>query len=257
MSLMAQERYRVIVEHVARHGRARLVELQSRLGISSASLRRDVTELETRGQVVRVHGGVMHPAHVSEPSLAMRQRQARPAKAAIAEAAAALVQPGQTAFIDAGSTCLLVGRRLAARRDVTLITHSLSFAAAAVGGEASILVIGGRVRSISGALVGAEAIGVLDRLSADWAFLGASGLSAEGVSTPELEESAIKQAFLRRARWAVVCADAGKWDHPAAVRFARWKEIDQWVVDAEANKPAVRAVRRQGVEVRIVSRRSR
>jgi len=257
MGMIAQERYQFILDYVARAGRVRLQDLRKRLGVSIASLRRDVTELEARGLVVRVHGGVMHPAHLGEPTLAQREREAKPAKRAIARAAAALVERGQTVFIDGGSTCLLVGRQLAARRDLTLITNSLAIAHAAQSGEATIILIGGRVRSVSGALVGAQALGALDRLAADWAFIGASGLTREGPSTPELEEAAVKQAWIRRARRRAVVADSGKWGKPAAVLFAPWSEVDQWVVDAGVPKDAVRNLRKQGIQVTIAGKQPR
>jgi DeoR family fructose operon transcriptional repressor len=251
--LLPDERHRRIVDEVARRGRLRLSELQSELGISSAALRRDVTELEARGLLVRLHGAVMHPAHLKESTLAQREQVSQREKRTIAQAAADLVQDRQTVLLDAGSTCLQIGRLLAARADLTLITNSLALAHAVQGAPATIFVIGGRLRAVSGAMVGGEALGALGHLNADWAFVGTSGLDAEGATTPELEEAALKQALLARSRRHAVVADAAKWGVRAAVRFADWAGLDVWITDAGLGAAVRRQVRAQGMELVIAT----
>jgi DeoR family fructose operon transcriptional repressor len=115
------------------------------------------------------------------------------------------------------------------RKNLTLICNSIAFAEIARSGAARVLCVGGELRGLTSALVGAMALSWLENLRADWAFVGATGLSEEGASTTELSESAIKQALLARATHGVLVADASKWGKPAAVRFAPWSAFTAWV----------------------------
>ena len=92
--------------------------------------------------------------------------------------------------------------------------------------------LGGDLRPISGAVTGILAERWLDELQIEWAFIGSSGLNADGVFTTELSEAAIKSSVLRHSRNRILAADSSKWDHPALVRFAEWNQFDSWLTDA-------------------------
>ncbi|HEX8550244.1 MAG TPA: DeoR/GlpR family DNA-binding transcription regulator [Abditibacteriaceae bacterium] len=257
--MFAQERHQAISDLLERQHKATVAELQSALGASPATLRRDLAELETGGKVIRVRGAVVHPAYFrGEPTLAQKSRAASGAKRDIAAAAASLVTPGSTVFIDAGSTCLALGQLLLTRSDVTIVTHSLPLVALAAQEKvaAKVICLGGEVRAVSGALVDSLSLAWLKHMYADWCFIGASGLSAnEGASTTELREAAMKQALLQRAKHKVLLADERKWDKPATVLFAPWNEFEAWVTDADP--VAVRAVKKLGPRVLSVRKEQR
>src|SRR4028118_445092 len=131
--MLAHERFQAVSALLARRERMSVGELQRELDVSPATLRRDLAELEAQGKVVRVHGAVVHPAYFrGEPSFAQKQRSATGAKRAIAKAAVALVPCKSTVWIDAGTTCLELGALLLARRDLTLVTHSIPLVARAL-----------------------------------------------------------------------------------------------------------------------------
>ena len=253
--MFAQERLHAIARLVSQRQKLSVGELQTELGTSAATLRRDLAQLEAQGRVVRVHGAVVHPAFFrGEPSFAQKQRSATEAKRAIARVAAALVPARARVWVDAGTTALELGVLLLARRDLTILTPSIPLAARALeGGEgAKVTLLGGEVRAISGAVVGGFALEWTERLRADWSFVGASGLHPrEGASTTELGEAALKTAMLARGQKRVLLCDASKWNRPATVNFASWSEFDFWVSDAEA--PHKEALRAGGVEVLVAS----
>lgn len=249
--MFAEERHTAIRKIVREHRRLSFAELQEKVPVSPATLRRDLTELEKSGDILRVHGGVLDPRYVrSEISFDERLLRNRTAKKAIAHAAAALIPPGSSVFVDAGSTCLEAGKLLLCRKDVRIISHSIALTALSLQGEAEFLCIGGELRRVSGALIGAEAIGALSHLKADYALLGASGLDAEGCFTTEVTEAAIKQAILARSKHCILLADISKWNTPSTVRFSGWPEIHEWITDAEPEKPETAALRKLGVRLR-------
>jgi DeoR/GlpR family transcriptional regulator of sugar metabolism len=249
--MFTHTRHQALLGLLARRQRLSNANLLQALRCSPATLRRDLTDLEADGRLVRFHGGAAHPLSLrAETTLEQRSREARAEKRTMAKAAAALVAPRQTVFLDAGTSCLEVGRLLMSRRDLVLVTGSVAFAHEARAAEARVLCLGGELRGVSGALVGSLALSWLDNLRADIAFLGASGLDEDGASTTELSECEVKQALIRRARKRVLVADARKWDRPAAVRFARWRDLETWVTSAAV--PAKVARRIGGLGPRVI-----
>src|ERR1700761_8255347 len=154
--MFAPERHHAIKKIVRQRRRMNFAELQRAIKVSPATLRRDLTELEASGEIVRVHGGVLDAGYIrTEVPFDERVTRHIAAKKAIAVSAAQTVRAGETVFIDAGSTCLELGRLLLGREDIRLVTHSLALLEAAFHGKASILCLGGELRRVSGALTGA------------------------------------------------------------------------------------------------------
>lgn len=246
--MFAEERHAAICQMVRRHRRMNFADLQKALAVSPATLRRDLTELEKAGGIIRVHGGVLDPAHLrSEVSFHERVLRHHAAKTAIAARASALIPPGASVFVDAGSTCLEAGKVLVRRKDVRLITHSVALIAEAMQGEAEVICPGGQLRRVSGALVGGSALGTLASMRADFALLGASGLDEEGCSTTELTEAELKKALLARARRKVLLADFSKWGQPSVVRYAGWEDFDDWIGDKALPATEMRRMKKAGV----------
>jgi DeoR/GlpR family transcriptional regulator of sugar metabolism len=249
--MFAHERLTAIKRLVRKHRRMSFAELQSSVKASPATLRRDLSELEVQGEVIRVHGGVLDPAYVrSEVSFDERLVQNRSRKMAIATRAARFVPTGATVLIDAGSTCLEVGKALLGRKDVRLITHSVALLEASFRGEASVLCLGGELRKVSGALTGSAALGALNLIHADISFVSCSGLEpAWGCSTTELSEAEMKQGMIARSSRKILVADRTKWNQPSTVRFAEWKQFDEWVTDKLPDPSELALIRRSGIKV--------
>lgn len=249
--MFAEERQRGICDLVAKEGKLSVAELHNRLGASPATIRRDLADLEERGEIVRVHGGVMHPSFFyGEPTFSQRRQEAPEAKASMARLAASLVPRRASVFIDAGTSTLEAGRELLRREDVTVFTHSLPLAMMAPAGKARVVCLGGEVRSPTLALVGGFGLDWLDRLHFDYAFLGASGLTeADGAATTELGEAAIKQAVIRRSRFPFLVCGSAKWNHPRPVFFAGWKEFAGWITDRKPPAAFLKKRKKENVKI--------
>lgn len=232
--MFAQERHNAIRKIVREHRRLNFTQLQEMVKVSPATLRRDLTDLEKSGDILRVHGGVLDPAYVrSEISFDERVLRNPSGKKNIAALAVSLIPSGTSVFVDAGSTCLEAGKMLLSRKDITIITHSVTLLALSLQGEAEVLCLGGAVRRVSGAMIGAGALGMLSQIKADFAFIGASGASLEGCFTTEVTEAELKQAILARSKRSILLADISKWDNESTIRFASWEGFDDWVTDGD------------------------
>ena len=231
--MLAHERHSTILTLLEKHGCMEVQALQSLLAVSPATLRRDLSQLESADMLVRVHGGVLHPSQASgEPSFRQKAAAAVEAKKDIAAKAVKTIPPGATVFVDSGTTCLEAGRLLRSRADLTIITNSLHLLAGHEQFRAKLLVLGGEVRPVSGALVGDLALSSIGRLRADVSLIGASGLHpTEGAGTTELLETAIKREWISRSTRRLLLADASKWNQSTAVRFADWAEFTEFYTD--------------------------
>ena len=249
--MFAQEREARICRLLERKSRLSFAELKETLGVSPATLRRDLARLEGARKLVRVHGGVLNPRRLrGEPSFTLKSREAVEAKRRIAARVAALIPEGATVLVDSGTTCLEAGRRLLERPGVRLVTNSVPLLFEAWQAGVSAIAVGGSLRTITGALTGAGAVKGFEMVHADWALVGASGLSAErGASTTEMTEAASKQAMLRAARRRVLLADGRKWESPSRVVFAGWDDFHYWVTSAGVPKAALRGLSRHKMEI--------
>jgi len=259
--VFAEERQLLIAELVADHGRVTVSDLAERFSITPETIRRDLDVLENVRQLRRVHGGAvaMNKLSMSEPSIAERQTQRQDEKSRIATAAMALIPTSRTASIilDSGSTTERLADRLVTWSPSTpgdqllVITNALAIAALLAGNdEIQLHLLGGRVRGLTGAIVGEAATSQLDALRVDIAFIGANGVDAEfGFSTPDTVEAAIKSAMVRSARRVVALADSSKLDEETLVRFAALRDVDTLVTDARPSPLLAAALAAADVEI--------
>lgn len=226
-------RHQKIMQLVHRAESVSVGELVEKLKASPATVRRDLIQLEEAGKLLRTHGAVMDRRRLTaEPSFSVKRQRVPEVKRRIGAAVVEEIRPGASVFVDAGTTCLEAGLVLLRRGGHTIYTNSLPLLYHAVEGSSPLVGVGGEVRAISGALVGALALDWLKHLRFDYAVIGASGLDeASGPLTTELEEAAVKKLAVERARIAILAADGGKLDERVDVAFAKWGDFQLWLVD--------------------------
>jgi len=231
--MLGPERRRQILRLLAERGRLTSAEARSRLGVCAATARRDFAAIAGAGLATRAHGALLpHDFSLVEPPYPRKSERAVNAKVRLGRAAAALVPEQGTVFVDAGTTCLEVGRALLERAGLRIFTNSVPLLALAGESRAILSSIGGEARPVSLALTGALAQSWLENLRFDAAVVGASGLDGPaGASTTEVAEAAVKTEALRRSRRRILVAHAEKWGRPAAVRFAPWGAFTDLVTD--------------------------
>ncbi len=231
--MLVPDRHRTILRLLSEKGRLTLAEIQSRLGISAATARRDAEELSEAGLARRTHGGLLPPDFsLSEPVYTRKAEKATGIKVRLGQAAAAMLPEDGTVFVDAGTSCLEVGRALLDRPNLRIFTNSVSLLTIAAEARATVNAIGGEVRPISLALTGAMALDWMQKLRFDAAIIGASGLDQDaGAFTTELSEASVKGEALRRSRLRILVAHGEKWGHPSAVQFAPWSAFHHLFTD--------------------------
>lgn len=176
--MIAAQRRARIVELVNRRGILSVEELSRQVGASLMTIRRDLTLLDGQGVLRRTHGGAVALAAPRDVPFRRRERLELQAKAAIGRAAAALVQPGETILLDAGTTVLAMAHRLRSVRNLTVVTNSVQVLAELWHRpEIRVVALGGLARHGSGSLTGPLAEKALEEIRVDRAFLGTTGIT--------------------------------------------------------------------------------
>jgi len=241
--MLPEDRYQRIRTLLSAYHSLSSDRIAGELNVSRETVRRDVLELEARGELRRVHGGVVAVNPEPEPPLAVRASVRQKEKRAIAKAAARLVRPGQTLFLDAGSTVSALAEELTLIAGITIITNSFDIATRLSWHDASrpappgqeIIQLGGRPGSAIAATYGAITIGEIGRYRADLALLSPVALSLHhGATSFDLAEAEVARAMVRHADHLVLLADHSKIGQTSRVSFCPADGIGTLVTDAQS-----------------------
>jgi DeoR/GlpR family transcriptional regulator of sugar metabolism len=252
--LLPHERQSIILARLNTQGRVLAAQLAEEMAVSEDSIRRDLRDLAQRGLCRRVYGGALSLAPTPAP-LTERIGAPAPALHALASAAAAIVQRGQTLFLDAGSTNLAIAQALPGDLDLTVVTNAPGIAAALFNqpGIATVL-IGGRVDARSGACIGAKALRDAQAIHCDLYFMGTCALEIDaGITAFDYEEAEFKRALVAGSNALVVPLLAVKFDTVAPYRVVDCSDIDHLVIESDSRtEPLLDELRQLGCQVHAV-----
>jgi DeoR/GlpR family transcriptional regulator of sugar metabolism len=224
-------------------------EIAERFGVSFATVRRDLSRLHQDRHITRTYGGVALTGP-AELSIHQRHLEFTQEKDAIGRRAAELVEDGAVVIVDAGTTTEFVARYLDAA-GLTVFTNGIGAVNILLGKEnVSVVVLGGRLRSVNQTISGAEAENMLGSVVADCAFIGADAVHPQyGVASRTLEQSRLKTLMMQRARQIVVVVDRRKL---GTDQFNYWSALPpQWrlITDDQADPAALNDLRNSGAQI--------
>ncbi|MFF7990648.1 DeoR/GlpR family DNA-binding transcription regulator [Kitasatospora xanthocidica] len=250
--MLKADRAARILSHIAEAGSADVHALSELLGVSGATVRRDLQELHEQGLLHRTHGGAVTGSVNLELPLRHRSGKQPDEKKRIARAAAELVPEGAVVGLTGGTTTTELARVLAERGNVTVVTNAVNIAAELiVRPEIRLVVIGGIARTASYELVGPAAESMLQRYHLDLAFIGVDGLTArQGCTTHDEMEAQTDRAFLRSSARAVVLADRTKVGRVTFASICPLADVHDLVTDTGLPDAEEKAVADCGVRVR-------
>src|SRR5664280_1614609 len=219
-------------------GVIRIEDLCCELKVSPATVRRDLDQLEQSGAIRRVHGGAVSvESRLDEPLFADKRSLAAREKRRIAEAALRFVEPGDTVYLDGGSTVLELARLLRERTNLTVVTNSLHAAHELAGRGPRLMVIGGELRRLSQTMVGPLTRLVLHELHLDKAFMGTIGFALnEGLTTTDPSEAFTKKLVMGQARQVIVLADSSKAGKVSFASAGGWESVHVLITDKQLDK---------------------
>jgi DeoR family transcriptional regulator of aga operon len=252
--LLVGERRRLIVQLVEQQGRATVEELANKFSTSAVTIRADLEALARNSAITRSHGGAL-PATNDTP-LNIKETRWHAQKLRIGQAAAKMIQDGETIILDSGSTTVEIARQIRQMKfeSLTVITNALNIAMELTGmPQIRVMMLGGLLRQTSYSLVGPDAEQALAKLSADRLFLGVDGLDPEvGVTTPDPLEAALNALMIRVSRQTIAVLDASKLGQRSLSVITPVKHLDMVISDSSAPAETVEALSAAGVQVVLV-----
>ena len=261
--VQAAVRRAFILSALADRGAVTVADVAARLGVSDMTVRRDLGDLEREGRLARTHGGAVRAASAPkpdaspaplafvEPTFESRLRKNASAKRAIAAAAAVAAQGAQSIALDVGTTTYMLAALLAEWRRARVFTNSLRIAARLAEGSAEVYLPGGRLRGDEMSIGGASSVAQFEELWFDIAFLGVSGLTADGIYDYSPDDAEMKRVYLRRSTRKVVLCDAAKFNALSLVQIAPLAQFDTLITDAPPPPEIAAALAAAGVAVEV------
>lgn len=248
--LLSPEREELILAALGAGVRT-ISELAGALQVSEATVRRDLQSLEDRGAVQRVHGGAVRVEETEkrEPLFHEKTSIRTDEKERIAEAALALIEDGDSIFLDGGSTVLALAHKLGNRRELTIVTNSMMAAAELMESRHRLILLGGEFRPLSRTLVGPLTASIGESLHIGKAFFGTIGLTLSGVSTTDPGEAYTKKLILNRSAKAYLLADSGKFGRNSLIDAGALDDFYGVVTDSGISPEFVKSLKKRKIEL--------
>jgi DeoR family fructose operon transcriptional repressor len=235
-----------------RQGSVDVADLARRYGVTTETIRRDLSDMQTRQLLRRVHGGAVPVERMNhEPMVEARDTVNAEEKLRIGTMAVAEVPERGSVIIDSGSTGARLAEVFPVDRDVHVVTNSLVTALTlSRRGLRNLTVLGGAVRTKRLAMVDETTPTELQDMAIDVLFISCDGLSFQhGLTTPYREEHTLKRAMIERAHRVVALVDQSKFGNVQMFSFAKFDEIDVLVTDARVDPEAVEFLASHGITV--------
>jgi DeoR/GlpR family transcriptional regulator of sugar metabolism len=247
--MLAEQRRQEILRMLRAEGVLAAASIAERLGVSPATVRRDMSALDRDGRLRRVHGGALL-GEAAEPSFDAVAVTHLEVKDRIAQRAAALVPEGAVVLCDIGTSVHRVTARLHGRR-LTVVTSNLAVYEELVDDDGiELVLLGGQVRRNYRSVVGFLTEEALTQVHADLLLLGTSGVRADGsIMDTTTVEVPLKRAMLRAADTAVLLADGSKFPGSGMARVCGPESLHRLVTDDSASSSTLKVFADAGVEV--------
>lgn len=255
--MWSQNRHQKILSLLAVRHQVTTDSLSQELEVSRETIRRDLMMLETEGHVRRVHGGAVLPGPAPEEPFKKRMATHREAKISIAKAAARLIEPGQSLFIDAGTTTSAFAAELVRVSGISVITNSFDIVTTLRRSEtdASVLLLGGRMVTDVPGTYGELTLAEISRFRADAAVISPVALHPEnGAGNYDLHEAEVARAMIAQSAQLILLADHSKLGVFSQVQFCTCAEIDTLVTDAAVDRGQRAKLKKAGVGAVIQAR---
>lgn len=232
MVYSGKQRKEFILDRVCRNGHVLIKELAIEMGISEATVRRDLKTMADAHELELVYGGATL-SRKSDYSFRSKNMRNVEAKRMVGQLAADLIQDGDQVFMDSGSTTFQLAGLLKGKRGLSVIGNSIRLAEelSAIP-DVNVIMLGGQYRADRMDTVGPLAMETMEQLRGYRAFIGADGVSMDfGPSASDIESSHLYRLAVRHARETVLLLDHTKFEAASLYKIVEWEAIASVVTD--------------------------
>lgn len=220
--MLTEKRHELILEYVNKNKIAKLKELMDITASSESTIRRDLSNLEEMKMLERVFGGAKIKTEIlEEASYNEKSSKNIQEKNEIGKLAATFINENECIYIDAGTSTYNMIRFLKNKKNIIVVTNGITHATDIIENDIECILIGGKIKKSTKAIVGALALEDIGRFRFDKAFIGVNAVDLElGYMTPDTEEAMLKAKVISLSKKSYVLADKSKFDKVSFVKFA-------------------------------------
>lgn len=216
------ERRQAIISMLEKDGFVKSTDLIKYFDVSGETIRRDLEYLQSKDALQRIFGGAV--SNTQQKSYTDSNNEEHNKKTdSIAKAAAGLIKPGDTVFLDAGNTMHTMAKHLKNRSNITVITSSLAVLNELVDSDLTLITLGGIITPAEGDIHGDLAIECAKRFYCDKVFFSCSGI------TPDLgvmDYCAVHRHFYNRTNQYILVADSSKFGKKSTMTLCPVSDLD-------------------------------
>lgn len=249
---MPAKRQEKILSLVNERGIAGMTELMSATGASRSTIRRDIEQMDIDGLLIRTHGGAkrIERANNDDIPLIVRQRLRSTEKRLIAKAALSFIDPGDTIFLNAGTTTLELASMLNVFNDLTVITYDLLIAMEIARTQNRLIVAGGELRKGSATLADTFTLTMMEQFFVKKAFVSSDAVDINrGFMDYSPYEIAIKRKMIKNSEMSYMLVDHTKFEAQALTNICMIEEINTIISDRGLSEGIVENLRQKGISV--------
>ena len=229
--MLTEQRYEIILKLLEEKNSITVAEVKDLLNTSESTVRRDITALHNAGKLVKVFGGAValdRTVATHEPTVEQKATVNVEAKQLVAAKAAALIQPEDFIYLDAGTTTASMLSYLT-EKSATFVTNAVAHAKTLAAAGFRVYLIGGELKGSTEAVVGNQALMNLQSYHFTKGFFGTNGISRQsGLTTPDMNEAMVKKTAMGQCRECFILADHSKFNK---VNFSKMGNIeDAWII---------------------------
>ena len=225
--MLTEDRFEKILELVNENGSVTVSDICEILGVSESTARRDIVALDKNKKLQKVFGGAIALEHTvisAEPTVAQKLMVNEEGKRVIAKKAVEFVEAEDVIYLDAGTSTGYMLDYLSIK-SVRICTNSISHAKVLAAKGFKVILLGGEVKGTTEAIIGSQAMKMLEHFHFTKGFFGTNGVTKEaGFTTPDSSEALIKELAMKQCRHCYVLADSEKFDVISSVTFAKYTD---------------------------------
>ena len=222
-------------------------ELSNDLQVSEDTIRRDIDALASNGLLLKIRGGAIPRSH-NPLSFKERQGHLQDDKEIIALKAQTLIKPGQTIFMDGGTSVYTLASLLSINIKLTIITGNLAIIPVlSPHPHVELIVLGGKYLKQTETIAGYQAIKMVKNFQADLYFLGVCALDiTKGVTASFMEEAELKHAMLEQSNVTVALSTIDKLEIWEPYTVCPIRSIQYIITEVDSNYRNLQPFREAG-----------
>ncbi|KHD86002.1 DeoR/GlpR family DNA-binding transcription regulator [Heyndrickxia ginsengihumi] len=249
--MLTEQRHRMILELLKSKNIVSIQEFTAYTNSSESTIRRDLTQLEKKKLLKRIHGGAQRlHGKLQEPNIVEKTAQNTRVKEKIGLYAASLVEKDDCIYLDAGSTTMQMIQYLNPGNHMVVVTNGITLIPHLLAKGIKTYLIGGLVKPRTEAVIGSGALNDINGYRFDKCFLGTNGIHPKlGCTTPDPEEAILKSKALELSQEGFILADDSKFGE---ISFSKFAELSDVTIITNELEQEILSIYQEKTEIKVV-----